>query len=52
MAAQHLPLFLFALSQGPCVLFKCFADGIRFILAIFKEGAGNGFVQLRTLHHT
>jgi len=50
-AAQHFPLFLFAVSQGPCILFQCFADGIRFILTIFKEGAGNGFLQLRTLHH-
>jgi len=50
-AAQHLPLFLFAVSHGPCILFQRFAVGIRFILTIFKEGAGNGFLQLRTLHH-
>jgi hypothetical protein len=51
-AAQHLPLFLSVVCQGLCILFQCFADGIRFILTLFKECAGNGFIQLRTLHHT
>jgi hypothetical protein len=39
-AAQHLPFFLLAVSQGPYILFHCFSNSIKFILTIFKEGAG------------
>jgi hypothetical protein len=38
-SAQHLLLFLFAISQGPFILFQCIGDGIR----CFSS---------ETLHHT
>ena len=29
-----------------CILFHCIAYNVRFLLAAFKKGAGNGFRQL------
>ena len=40
-------LFHFALSQGPRVLVISIAVNIKFLLIIFKEGAGNVFLWLQ-----
>jgi hypothetical protein len=47
---QHLLIFLFAMSQGLCISIQYTAANITFLLTIFKEGAGNSFLQF-TLSH-
>jgi hypothetical protein len=32
--------------QGSCILFQIIAVISRFLLAVFKEGAGSGFLYL------
>jgi hypothetical protein len=45
-AAQSSPTFHFAVSRGPRVLVQIIAVHIRFLLIIFKVGAGNSFFLL------
>jgi hypothetical protein len=45
-AIQRSPLVHFAVSSNPRVLIQCFAGNVKFLLAMFKEGAGNVVVSL------
>jgi hypothetical protein len=44
-------LFHVAVSQGPCVLAECIAGSIKFLLTVFRGGAGNVFLWL-IAHHS
>ena len=35
-----------------CPVFQCIVVNIRFLVAVFKEGAGNGFFGLSVACHT
>jgi hypothetical protein len=40
-----ITVFQSAVSEGPCILVQCIAGSIRFFFPIFKEYAGNVFLQ-------
>jgi hypothetical protein len=44
-------LLQFTITQGPYILVQYIAVFIRFLLTIFKEGAGNTFLWLTDTHH-
>jgi hypothetical protein len=48
---QHSSLFQFAASYGTCFSLQYTALKIRFLLAIFKEGAENVFLLLADMSH-
>jgi hypothetical protein len=38
-------------NQGLCILFQIIAVISKFLLAVFKEGAGNGFLYVTEMYH-
>jgi len=38
-------------SRGPRILVPCFAVNVRFLLAVFEEGAGNVSIRLEDAYH-
>ena len=50
-AAQRSTAFQFTVSRGPRVLVQHIAADMTFLLALFTEGAGNGFFRLVNPRH-
>ena len=46
-----MPVFQFAVSRGPRILVPCFAVNVRFLLAVFEEGAGSVSIRLENTRH-
>jgi len=39
------------MNQGSCILFQIIAIISKFLLAVFKEGAENGFLHVTGMYH-
>jgi hypothetical protein len=39
------------MNQGSCILFQIIAVISKFLLAVFKEGAENGFLYVTEMYH-